>query len=153
MIRPSRPHRRRTEGPRRCRHQGRRLPTKEGSLQQEGLGGARPRAEPRLGPVVPCQGAGPQQVGEGASKDTPLRRLQGQQGRPPLAPAREKRTRPKLRLRGPPLRKPDTPTCPTRRRPNPRPHPHHPNQPLAPKPIAPHREPPPKLRPVATTPA
>src|SRR6266436_6778420 len=101
--------------------------------------------------MVSCQGAGPQQVGEGAGEDTPLRRLQRQQGRPPLAPARKERTGPQLRLRGPPLREPDAPTSPTGRRPDARPHSHHAHQPLTTGPTGARRESPSGLRPITTT--
>ncbi len=111
----------------------------------------RPRAEPGLGSVVPRQGASPQQVGKGAGKDVPLRCLQRQQGRPPLAPARKKRTGTQLHLRGPPLRKSNTPTSPTRRRPDPRPHAHHPHRVPTAKPTCSRRESPPELRPITTT--
>ncbi len=90
----------------------------------------RPRAEPGLGSVVPHQGVGPQQIGEGASQDTPIQCLQKQPSHPSMAPAREKQPRAQLRLQGPLLREPDPQTTTTRRQPNPCPHPHHPNQPI-----------------------
>src|SRR6266478_987476 len=84
-------------------------------------------------------------------KDAPLRRLQRQQGRPPLAPTREKWARPQLRLRRPSLREPNETPSPTGRRPDPRPHAHHPHQPSTAEPTYPRREPPSELRPVTTT--
>src|SRR6266478_5947870 len=101
--------------------------------------------------MVSRQRTSPQQVSEGTSKDAPLRRLQGQQGRPPLAPTREKRTRAQLRLRRTPIREPDAPTSSARRRSNARPPPQHSYQPPTTESATGRREPPSALRPITTT--